>query len=562
MNQKPSYEKLEKHIKLLEKKILNRETFENLVKTISGTLINMSVDEIDEGIASALKMLSEYIGAAKSDLFLFSNDFSTLTNAFTWSVNNDIVESKVSLKRNTLEYLWDQARRNHYLIVNTASEIPLSARTERKWFEDNQSRPIFLLPMILEKRIYGLLIFSGHQNVPLDWPEDVIVLIRLIVDRFTNALNRKKTELALINSKKISEALLNATTDSAMLLTTSGIVLAVNRSFSKRLGHSSNELIGKPIYNFILPEMKQQRKDQFLSVITTGDPLHFEDSTNGLEFRNIIYPVFGVHGNVERLAFYSHDITELKRAEKSIRFLTNELIKAQENERQKIACDLHDNVAQELASLRINCDALPEQIPGIPPEARKKLSTMSRTIKHSIDTVRDLAYELQPPSFDQMGLVKTLYRYCEEFTRKYGIHVDFYSAGLTDIGLSFDTENNIHRIVQEALNNVKAHSKAKQVIIRMVATYPNIILRIEDNGKGFDVDKTMAQSISNKRMGLKSIEGRTKLQNGKLKIVSRKNEGTRIFIEIPLEGNDLPGPATPGEDYYPLFKEPATDLNR
>jgi signal transduction histidine kinase len=104
-----------------------------------------------------------------------------------------------------------------------------------------------------------------------------------------------------------------------------------------------------------------------------------------------------------------------------------------------------------------------------------------------------------------------------------------------DLKLDFETEINLYRLMQEALNNIKKHAKADHVIIRLVASFPNIVLRINDNGKGFNVDERMVSAITERRMGFRSMEERVRLLNGRIKINSRPGEGTKIFVEVPFK---------------------------
>ena len=149
--------------------------------------------------------------------------------------------------------------------------------------------------------------------------------------------------------------------------------------------------------------------------------------------------------------------------------------------------------------------------------------------------VRDLAYDLRPPSLDQLGLVRTVFQYCEDFSEKSGVRVDFFSAAMDDRKLGFDTEINLYRLIQEALNNIKKHAEARRVTINLVASSPSIILRIEDDGRGFDMDDRLVTAMTEKRMGLRSMEERVSLLQGKMRIQSRPTRGTRIFVEVPYK---------------------------
>jgi signal transduction histidine kinase len=148
--------------------------------------------------------------------------------------------------------------------------------------------------------------------------------------------------------------------------------------------------------------------------------------------------------------------------------------------------------------------------------------------------VRDLSYELRPPALNDLGLVQTVFHYCMDFQEKTGVQVDFFSAGIDEKRLDPDAQINLYRMVQEALNNIKKHAEAGNAVVRMVACSPHLILRIEDDGKGFDVTKRLALLTNERRMGLRSIEERVKHLKGKMTLRSAPGRGTRVLVELPL----------------------------
>jgi signal transduction histidine kinase len=240
-------------------------------------------------------------------------------------------------------------------------------------------------------------------------------------------------------------------------------------------------------------------------------------------------------GDISGFVEVARDVTDLKNAETRIHGLTHQLIKAQETEYQVISRELHDRLAQDLSMVKIGCDTIFDNEPGILPAVKEKASRLSRTLLKAINDVRNLSYDLRPPSLDQLGLVETILEYCEEFSQRTGLNVDFGSAGMSGLALDFDTEINLYRLVQEGLNNVYKHAEATHVTITLTASHPNIALRIIDDGKGFDVEKRVAEITNEKRMGLRSMEERVHLLKGKIAIKSRPMEGTSVFIKIPYE---------------------------
>jgi PAS domain S-box-containing protein len=240
-----------------------------------------------------------------------------------------------------------------------------------------------------------------------------------------------------------------------------------------------------------------------------------------------------IAGDRKKIIGAVRDITDRLQAEDKIRALNQQLIKAQENERNRIAGYLHDHIAQDLSSLKIGLETLFDNQRKVSADIRAKICELSKILQDSISAVRDLSYDLHPPGMDQLGLVRTVNQYCEDFSEKNNVSVDFYTAGMKDLKLYFDTEINLYRLIQEGLNNIKKHAEAGHVIIRLVASSPNIILRIEDNGKGFDVERRLTRSFKEKRLGLSSMEERVSLLEGTMSIKSRPSKGTKIFIEVP-----------------------------
>ncbi len=231
------------------------------------------------------------------------------------------------------------------------------------------------------------------------------------------------------------------------------------------------------------------------------------------------------------------DVTEHRLANEQIRTLSQQLIQAHESERQMISRELHDRVAQDLSTLKIASETLFDNEPTVSPEIRQRVSELSKILDRTILTVRDLTYDLRPPGLDDMGLVPGLRMYFEEFAERNQLKVDFQAHGLDQLTLKLDSEINIYRLVQEGLNNIRKHADASRAIVRLVGSFPNLILRIEDDGKGFDVEERTRTADNEKRMGLRSMAERVNLLGGQMKIQSRLKKGTKLEIKLPYQGN-------------------------
>ncbi len=230
----------------------------------------------------------------------------------------------------------------------------------------------------------------------------------------------------------------------------------------------------------------------------------------------------------------SHNVTPLKQSELQIRSLTQDLLKAQELERQRIARWLHDEVAQNLGALKLSFETLFDGNPEVSVEIRQRVAEFSERLSDAISKVRNLSYNMQPLSLEQLGLAHAVDSFCDDYEQACALAVDCSYAGFEKLTLDFDTQINVYRCVQEAMNNVRKHADAGSLKSRLIASHPALIIRIEDDGKGFDVENRMAQALYEKRMGLRSMRERINLLNGSFEIQSQAGKGTKIVARIPL----------------------------
>ena len=317
-----------------------------------------------------------------------------------------------------------------------------------------------------------------------------------------------------------------------------GLWQYVNPEWEKMHGYTSDEIIGKR-FEFNKPLEFQTQASEMLHKGLSGEAFKGE-SRRRLKDGAIGYHAYSiqpVYENDEVIAIegFVSDITQHKEAEEKIHKLSHLLIQAQENERHLISCELHDSVAQNLSVLKIDCDLICNDPSMTSPALREKLTASSSLLFQTIAAVRNLAYDLRLPGLDEMGLVKALEIYCEEASENGKVKVDFQSAGMSVMNLHRNTEIHIYRLIQEGLSNIRKHADADRATIRLLGSSPNIILRIEDNGRGFDVKAQELSSIATKRMGIRSMQERVNLLQGQMTIQSQPMKGTKILIKIPAD---------------------------
>jgi PAS domain S-box-containing protein len=229
------------------------------------------------------------------------------------------------------------------------------------------------------------------------------------------------------------------------------------------------------------------------------------------------------------------EVVQRRSGEEHVRSLLRRLVTVQEDERRRIARDLHDHLGQQMTALRLNLDSLkahPESLGDMD----VRIETADRLATQLEADVDFLAWELRPAGIDELGLAATLQRFIAEWSHHYGIDGEFHSSGLDGARLGVDVEINLYRIAQEALNNVYKHAKATCVDMILERRQNNIVLIVEDNGTGFDPGDTVTHG-TDRDLGLIGMRERASLTGGTLDIESAPGKGTTIFVRIPLAGS-------------------------
>ena len=210
------------------------------------------------------------------------------------------------------------------------------------------------------------------------------------------------------------------------------------------------------------------------------------------------------------------------------------IIKAQEEERKRVAREIHDGPAQSMSNVVLKAEIC-EKIMEIDIEAAKKeIKNLKGIVKESLQDVRRIIYDLRPMSLDDLGLIPTIQRYINTYTEQNGIPVMLRTRGSHD-NLKSIISLTVFRIMQEALSNIKKYSKANNVTINIEYLGNDIILSISDDGIGFDIEETKRKHLDlNGGFGLYSMRERVELLEGTFEIVSEKRKGTRLTARIPL----------------------------
>ncbi|SDY60874.1 two-component system, NarL family, sensor histidine kinase DegS [Proteiniborus ethanoligenes] len=213
------------------------------------------------------------------------------------------------------------------------------------------------------------------------------------------------------------------------------------------------------------------------------------------------------------------------------------IIEAQEEERMRVSREIHDGPAQSMANVVLKAELCEKLLNIDLSQAKDELNELKDIARNSIKDVRRIIYDLRPMSLDDLGLIPTLQRYIDKFMEETGINVDLMILDNPE-DIKPIIEIACFRIIQEALNNVSKHSKAKEVLIKIEYAVDKLFIVIKDNGIGFEKDK-LKRSKDLRGYGLIGMKERAELLSGKLDIISSLGEGTKVLLTIPLEREEV-----------------------
>ncbi|HET9918345.1 MAG TPA: sensor histidine kinase [Ktedonobacteraceae bacterium] len=229
----------------------------------------------------------------------------------------------------------------------------------------------------------------------------------------------------------------------------------------------------------------------------------------------------------------------LEAIDEATRLRASQIINAQEQERKRIARELHDETSQVLTSLLISLAILEESLTTH--DARERIADTRQLAHQTLRAIRSLSIDLRPSALDDLGLLPALRWYVKEYHKKCSIEVDFVATGFKE-RLPAEMETALYRIVQEALTNTARHSHAHRASIVLQEDGEAVEGIITDDGSGFDMEAIRRSPDSERGLGLAGMNERAVLLDGSLDIHSSPGHGTTITVHIPLHPNNTPSP--------------------
>ena len=412
-----------------------------------------------------------------------------------------------------------------------------------------------------------------------------------IVGVSTDITERKRQEDSLRElthqlerQSNVFNTTLSSITDFAYIFDRDGRFIYANQPLLDLWGLKLEDAVGKNFYDLQYPDdLASRLQQQIQQVFETGQVLRDETpytSPTGAEgfYEYIFTPVKASEGTVEVIAGSTRDYTERKRTEEALRRLNEQLeqrvaertaeltelndslqaeiverqraererasilrrlVMAQEEERRRIARDMHDHFGQQLTVLLLKLGMLKEDCGG-QKGLREQVENLAEVARRLDADVDFLVWQLRPTALDDLGLQDALTNFAQNWSKQFRIPVEVLTRGLRKEASTSESDTTLYRIAQEALNNVAKHAQAASVTILLEGRADAVSLIIEDDGVGFDAENT--SGANDKGLGLVGMRERAALVGGTAEVESQPGEGTRVIVRIPT-----PPPAQKGE---------------
>jgi len=328
--------------------------------------------------------------------------------------------------------------------------------------------------------------------------------------------------------QELLRELLEACPDAVELFDLDGTILYVNKEGALYHDKSADEISGTSIWDLYPPSQAAHRKTMLNKATSSGLPVRFTDRSDEHWMDVLICPIEGPSGKAEEAVTYMRDVTRQIRAEEQLKLVSLQLVTNQEDERRRIAQDLHDDIGQSMTALILNLKTIHSQLIPDREDIGGQIKDTIHIVEDTMRHIRQVLYELRPPRFENASLAETLESFCSSITLSTDLRIVFSCQD--QLPLIPDAQATaLYRLLQEGMNNAIKHAKATSVWVNLEYLEGEVSISLEDDGQGFDPNQRSSYGI-----GLQGLRDRFLTLGGNFDIESAHGKGTRLYGSLPI----------------------------
>lgn len=331
-----------------------------------------------------------------------------------------------------------------------------------------------------------------------------------------------------------------------------GTIVAANRECEELTGRTRQELMTMAVGDLLAPGTAEKQKESDLRIqrgeaVSQPHEVRFVRKDGAERIVSLRTRPVSDGDGARGFQYVAIDVTEQKRMRDNLNVFMRQILTAQEDERKRIALELHDDTVQALLLVAQRLDSLTARPPGpLAVEVAQELHELHEVATQTLTDLRRLIQDLRPHLLDDFGLVPALEWLTDELSRQQGIKARVEVCGSLS-GVAPEARLVLFRVAQEALSNVRRHSGADEVAIYLHRHDDTVRMAVSDNGKGFPVPPVISDLAAKGKLGLLGMYERARLLGGTLDIRSQVGEGTTVAVEVPVESAEEAPALSPGE---------------
>lgn len=520
-------------------RVRNLPEFEAFLYDLSSTFIGLPDETVDEHMVHGFARVGEFLEMDRITLIELSPNHDEMVVAYSWS-SPGVPAPAPRMDRRSQPWFLEQVRRGAVSLARELDDLPDEAAVEKEYLRQRGVLSAASIPLRVGGEIAGAMTFIT-VNRRESWSPETVRRLRAIGDIVWNALKRRQAMQARI----AAEALVRESEERFRLIASTAPVIIwmsdpdkrgtyVNESWTLITGHRPDIALSDEWMQFVHPDDREPFVETYSRAFDQREPFHAEyrmrrrdGECRWLFIRGV--PRYDGQGAFAGYIGSTVDVTERKAAEEMRSTLSQRLLEAQEQERARLARELHDDINQRLAVHVWSLESVKQRLQVSAPELAQQLVKIIKAATALTKDVQRLSHRLHSSNLLTLGLEVAADEMCRELGEQSGTPIAFTSEGMAE-AVPEDLSVCLYRVLQEAVQNALKHSGSPRLAVSLHRADDAITLTVQDAGTGFDPQK----ALDGHGLGLISMKERLKLVDGQLTIESRSPGGTVIRARVPL----------------------------